>query len=413
MSCQVQRKNGLNQPQTETEGYKEKISDLACCWQEVQQDVGCQSYGDYVKNFGKQAPKFPAIQKHWMLSTIPLFDSQESIKGSCSIFDLSSNGSLQHALRIRKNLVQGCATRILQTLRDPSHETGLRIFILEMGEKRPDEAWCVVGPLLDAVGLGLKINPRVFEAYLQETDTGRNESPRGHHLVSHCTVGRSIFTVAQDYLPNRRSCPPVVLILDNPVRYGYLSESCESIPISINRAQNPKEMISWPEMYDYLLRRHLEISPSSVLEPETVLPKTVIPLIELLLENLRDRITADNARVLGLCRGKSKQDSLENREQLLEDMRFNLRQQKLDFGRCVRECTKHLKAQGLKGPEEDPFLVVNDNIHALYQDIDDLETSIRDWLQLRYGNLALEESKRSIELSDLQIKESKRGEPRS
>lgn len=39
-----------------------------------------------------------------------------------------------------------------------------------------------------------------------------------------------------------------------------------------------------------------------------------------------------------------------------------------------------------------------------------LETSIRDWLQFRFGSLALEDSKRSIELTDLQFKESKRCE---
>ena len=57
----------------------------------------------------------------------------------------------------------------------------------------------------------------------------------------------------------------------------------------------------------------------------------------------------------------------------------------------------------------DALSVVNVNIDSLHQDFDDLETSIRDWLLLRYGSLGLEKSKRSIELSDLQIKKSKRG----
>ena len=176
----------------------------------------------------------------------------------------------------------------------------------------------MVGPLLDAIGLGLKIDPRVFEAYLDASDTVRSESQRGHHLVSHCVIGRSIFTVAQNYLSESRSCPPVVLILENPVRNGYLSEFLyESTPTSVNRVHNLKKTISWPDIYDHLLRRHLEMLPNPASEPEKVLPKPVIPVIELWLEDLNDQITTDNATFLALCRGKSRQDLLENRERPL------------------------------------------------------------------------------------------------
>lgn len=51
-----------------------------------------------------------------------------------------------------------------------------------------------------------------------------------------------------------------------------------------------------------------------------------------------------------------------------------------------------------------------EEVKDLVQEASRLEGQIRDYLQLRTGELALEESKKSIEVSNQQLQEGKRGQ---
>lgn len=53
-------------------------------------------------------------------------------------------------------------------------------------------------------------------------------------------------------------------------------------------------------------------------------------------------------------------------------------------------------------------IIIEDKYQTYLKDMRNLEGSIRDWLSLHVSGLALEESRRSIEVSNLQIAESKR-----
>ena len=56
------------------------------------------------------------------------------------------------------------------------------------------------------------------------------------------------------------------------------------------------------------------------------------------------------------------------------------------------------------------WLKVEDDLKRTHYEAARLEAQIRDYLQLRIGELALEESKKSIELSNRQIEEEKQGQ---
>ncbi len=53
---------------------------------------------------------------------------------------------------------------------------------------------------------------------------------------------------------------------------------------------------------------------------------------------------------------------------------------------------------------------VEDELRQARLEASRLETEIRDFLQLQTGELALQESRKSIELSNSQIEEAKRGQ---
>ena len=390
--------------------------DIADCWQTLQLNTGHKFYGDFVAASGGRfrsgkPPHFPNIERHWMLSRVPLIDSQSSIEGSCTILDISDTGKYQKGLSLQGSLGQDSATLILEALHAPPQDTHVRILLLDIIDKHPDDAWCVVGPILDAVGLSLKILPAVFEAYLERTDTGRENVPRGFLAASHCNIGRSVMTVARDYLAASSFRPPVVVILDAPILFEDFSQLWMSSLAFFDDKPASHDFSLWPEIYKNLLERQIKSSNILPLEPETLFPMTVIPLIEVLLEQLRDHIRTDHAKLLNLCGAETTDNVSINREQVLEDMRFRLREQNSQFSRWIRNCKIYLKRSG-STPQDDPFSTIRDEIDSYFQDVEALEISVKEWLQLRYASLALEESKRAIELSDLQITESERGKAR-
>ncbi|CAF9919847.1 MAG: hypothetical protein ALECFALPRED_001319 [Alectoria fallacina] len=57
----------------------------------------------------------------------------------------------------------------------------------------------------------------------------------------------------------------------------------------------------------------------------------------------------------------------------------------------------------------EPFIEIEDQLQQAHLEAHRLENEIRDYLQLQIGELALQESRKSIELSGSQIEEAKRG----
>ncbi|CAD6592077.1 MAG: hypothetical protein ASARMPRED_005971 [Alectoria sarmentosa] len=58
---------------------------------------------------------------------------------------------------------------------------------------------------------------------------------------------------------------------------------------------------------------------------------------------------------------------------------------------------------------DEPFIEIEDQLQQAHLEAHRLENEIRDYLQLQIGELALQESRKSIELSGSQIEEAKRG----
>ena len=60
-------------------------------------------------------------------------------------------------------------------------------------------------------------------------------------------------------------------------------------------------------------------------------------------------------------------------------------------------------------PDSSVYLGIKQETDQIHNEARRLDTEVRDYLQLVVGNLSLEESRKSIELSNHQIQEGKRG----
>ena len=422
----LQRKDASHSTRTSVEDISEeeetrdddKQTGSVDWWQGLEQETGHNNYGDYAAAFKGRSKviaiaEFSEIERHWKLSTVPLLESQKTIGGSCSMYDVFQTGRCEKTLSIHSYLVKSSATRILRALSTPPVMTRLRILVLNLEEENLDQAWCVAGPMLNAVGLKLRIAPWAFEALLTSNEVGRENAIRGHPTPSHCIIGNSIIVAARDYATAGAACPLVVVVLDSPVHDGSLPHTKgKTLPVSDTMNESKSKMM-WPEMYKQSLERYLDSPDDRISTSEALYPKAVLSAIETHIMKIREQIKIDRAKFMDLCVSKAVEDLGEARESTLENMRFRLREQSMRLARSFRSCQKYVKHPNPQIYRDDPLAACKDEIHDCCQDIEGLETSIRDWLQLRYGSLALEESKRSIELSDLQITESKRGGSRT
>lgn len=91
-------------------------------------------------------------------------------------------------------------------------------------------------------------------------------------------------------------------------------------------------------------------------------------------------------------------------------MRYSLRRMVEDFEDSslrLRDCMHSPMKKDT--PQGQSLMTLEGDLQQFGLEATRLETEIRDYLQLQIGELALQESKKSIELSNPQIEEAKRG----
>ena len=97
-------------------------------------------------------------------------------------------------------------------------------------------------------------------------------------------------------------------------------------------------------------------------------------------------------------------------EQDLDRQRLKLRRTLEEAEDCVSQIFRYLGSEvNLDWSKEHSCAGIKADWRTLIDEERRLEAEVRDHMQLRVGNLALEESRRSIELSSSQIQEAKSG----
>lgn len=95
----------------------------------------------------------------------------------------------------------------------------------------------------------------------------------------------------------------------------------------------------------------------------------------------------------------------------LPNERFHLRALVEDFEDDLNYLWKYLRSQVSSDTLSDrSWLKVEEDLIETRQEASRFQAEVRDWLQLQVGEWALQESKKSIELSNRQIEKGKRGQ---
>lgn len=365
-------------------------------WKDIKKETGFSTYVEYLDAYrdatrGRHNNLAVFLQLRAM-NTAEDFGAKD-LHAYCSIWDMFGTGTFSSCFAGPLSWSDGSGIDILTSLRNPDSDAILRVILLEPAARIND-----FPPfLLDIFGLGLRIVPDFFEAYLARS--GINQDYSRILGEGSAFLGNSLITVARKYLPGMSTCPPVLLIMADQFK---IFEELQPVVFIPQLAGDPR-WERYCKSFENIVRDSLKHSQSQTVTLDVALLHSLLPLVKYDLKQLEKTHARAMTRYLPLLDDKNPEDAM-------EAIRSTLRRQVCRFEDCMSNFKKCFRDQHIVHLERyEAFSLLIAESHDSLNAARALESEIRDWLQLRVGRLALEESKKSIKNSNLQIEQSKRG----
>ena len=328
----------------------------------------------------------------------------------CAIVDVHDKDSTSLKFTLRCNSTS--ATEILSALRQPPAATRVRIVLWDCTSMTEE--------MLDAIGLVLKIRASFFNALAarHSKTPGWSEKYVGETMSDDVVVvGQYVMTLIRDYIPANPDAAPIILIAAVDQEY-HRKSVCEHQTFSLQRpgmqakSNMPNPLNQLPRwMAEYFNGLESDIK-KRIAHERNDMDLTFGPLVTLLQFSaplVRPECRAIRADYLDATRprqtetvGKVLKDVFEKRylmRKMIEDSEDN----SIRLRDYVHSLEKH------DTPQSQSLMSLEVDLQQTRLEATRLEAEIRDYLQLQTGELALQESKKSIELSNFQIEEAKRG----
>lgn len=300
---------------------------------------------------------------------------------------------------------------IIEALCDPPRDTSLQIILFDVGRVR-NNLIRRLKDVLDYLGLVFQLDPRFFRS-MDDLNSYQSYRLSCYH-PSYVTVGHAVATVCHSRL--RGGSLPDVIFLARGI--GFLSKypdfsigNIRSEEIDhIRRCPKFKRQITFkdPIRDDYIRQISELLAENNEFKDNSTTVSLLCSLSIFRLELLKLRFVCfevgellqhpsfESERAYNVCRElRNSINKLLNDWQSLETYTDSSQLIQCKKGYIYRQIEAEFKEVTANG--------------------DRLENSLRDRLQLEVGKLGLEESRKSIDLSNRQIEEGKRGKfyPRS
>ena len=373
---------------------------------DLKAETGYASYFDYLEAYEK-IRSLPGVLR-LALNDIVRYTARFE-KYECAVVDVQDKDNTSHELSLRCRSTS--ATEILSALRQPATSTKFRIVLWD--------STSLTEEMLSALGLGLKIQPHFFNAFLTrhpKTPEWADFNTGWKFSDDVIVVGQYIMTLVYDYPPLNADATPIIVIAgvdQNHVRIDsdFLGTLPFQRPATQATNETPNSLDQLPEWMKIVLRGldsdlkkgkgRVRNDMDLTFGPPTILLQFSIPLVRLECRVSRAcYLQATNPRCA---------ETVDKVLKTVFTARYQLRRMIEDsednFLR-IRDNQKSVKRHGR--PQSQSFMTLQLDFQQTRLEATRLEAEIRDYLQLQTGQLALEESKKSIELSNSQIEEAKR-----
>ena len=268
---------------------------------------------------------------------------------------------------------------------------------------------------IDTLGLGLKLDPRFFRALYSAGQTRRHWDPK------YVTIAGAVVTIVCHSNSDKADGVPVVLIAcrewESELANAVEEEIGDTYPFQLSAAETfpfyaPRDMIKSHEHenYIYLLNWCLKNEGEPLTGLKDLLLKPLFPLIYLDLFRIRnfcEVLRYNYEQLLGSPNFDLHYAGQEKLEKIHSDMpndRLRLRAMVEDSEDGLNHLLRYIRSQECADRLlSKSWLRVEEDLRATHDGARRFETQLRDYLQIKVGEWALQESKKSIELSNRQI----------
>ncbi|KAL8904795.1 MAG: hypothetical protein Q9171_006913 [Xanthocarpia ochracea] len=321
-------------------------------------------------------------------------------------------------------------TNIIEALCDPPKDAQLQIAVWSLASIQHMMAQ---KDLIDYLGLHFSLDPQYLMAVKRlifERAFAIADDPLDRYNPTHTKIGNAIITVC---LPSDgTNGTPIVLIAqyvgENPAA-DYPSFGEDGLEKFRRKQLHPRPPLrrshSWKSQlaslqglgsyryYPQMLTCLLESQKKTGYDFTNVLLICFLPCLQLQLVRIRSSCGMTRLLFEGHQESSTQAGTdsrTEKSEEQLYSRRTSLRREISDFISQWSAVIRYMKLRLSMDPSKGLlFKEFEEEIGHVIGESDRLESQVRDYLQLRAGTLGLEESRRSIDLSNRQIEEAKRG----
>ncbi len=373
-------------------------------WAELKAEIGYDSYITYLEtNERRQQDIKSLLQARYLPPYL-----RRTLSSSCAIFDLHHGESAYP--KIDLHCSSNIGAEILSALRHPPATAIARIVLWDTFNLYED--------MMDALGLGLRIQPRFFQALLARYRRKRAVDLEPQRIAPDIVaISRCVMTIARCYLPARQNVTPVVLIARDIWEGWWIEEGLgestafqkPALP-TMKKSSRPIDGLHyWMQQYIHLLESDLEKGVGSGGDYTNLSFWSLSPLMKLSAFEIYQQCALTREKYLSFLEpsygaGRPKMEDLfvirSRLRRLIEDSEDSSQQLRRFLSSKIPSET--FQSTSLTAVEEE--------LQQARLESSRLEAEIRDYLQLQTGESALQESRKSIELSNSQIEEAKRGQ---
>ena len=373
---------------------------------DLKAETGYFSYADYVKAY--------SAKRYYLRRLLLCLDSPNRSlrKAHFTILDLIEEGS-SHP-RVVPRCHNTSAMRIVTALRQPPANVAVQIVLLNSSYDLSKDS-------ITALGLGLQIDPRFFHAL--------SGWPRRHFDPKHVSIDGAIATVIRCCDPENLDTAPIVFIADlhweAELAYAVDEEIGDAFPFQYPAVgtcpfyTDPHSRVYHKEgagsgRYEHLNYARL-LSWSFKGEGKRnggvtdLVLQPLIPLFYLSIFRIRDLCVSmreEYHKLQNECYGCEREKLISG----LHNDRLRLRVMVEDSEDALDHFLRYIRSQTSADLLlTEPWVKAEEELKRIHWEAARLDAQIRDYLQLYVGEMALKESRKSIELSNRQIDEGKRG----
>ena len=413
-----------SQAETEESGPSSQPASYrdAQVWKDIEAETGFSSYADYLEFYKDIRPHFHSKLMEMRRKsarrkeTEDIEDIPTNERTRTVIYDLSMEERYPSQLSLRCYCESG--TELIQALRKPPHGVCVQLVLW----LRTDSPIQLSEEMVDTLGLGLRLDLDDFDYREHWSPPPRKSGPQIKSIFGEQTVA----AISQGFMRDVANEVPVVLVASTHrstywdlLGSIFVADYCETPPFcksprvimpferAIGRFSLEGASLDYARAVQNFIVQGRDVQPTK----QSLLLAAISPLLYAEVCRITDWINEVHMIHKNVVFGVSdKSGGSKVGQEHLDVRRATLRRITEENEDILGQFSRYLGSEGPSDLSNYPsYVSVVANLRSLVADARRLEAEVRDFKQIQVGDLALKESHKSIELSNVQIREAKSG----